>query len=229
MAAPLLETRRLRRFALAGALALALAGCESVGNMSTTDTDMERVGVLLLHAITGIGSSESVPRERAAAIPYASLGVRLGSSDESMFVLAGKTGNNLLWMGGTKLALTTRQGRIVSTVGFAHNLSGFQAALAGAAANPAETNRSYLYDFSEHSRYGIVVKCTQQNLGREQIVILGVAHDTTHLAEDCAAPELDWSFRNEFWSDGPGFVWKSRQYVQPDLDALTLEVLRPAQ
>jgi Group 4 capsule polysaccharide lipoprotein gfcB, YjbF len=229
MAAPVLKGRRLRCLALAGALALALAGCESVGSVSTADTDMERVGVLLLHAITGIGSSESVPRERAAAIPYASLGVRLGSSDESMFVLGGRTGHDLLWMGGAKLALTTRQGRIVSTVGFEHNLSGFQAMPEQTAASPAVGYRSYLYDFAEHSQYGIIVKCTQKDLGREQIVILGVAHDTAHLAENCAAPELDWSFRNEFWSDRTGFVWRSRQYVQPDLDALTLEVLRPAQ
>jgi hypothetical protein len=229
MAASVLNFLRLCRLAWAAGLALVLAGCESVGNVSSTDTDMGKMGVLLLHAITGIGSSESVPRERAAAIPFASLGVRLGSSDESMFVLASRSGNNLMWMGGTRLAITTRQGRIVGTDGFEHNLSGFQAAPVEPAANPEETSQRYLYDFSEHSHYGIVVTCARQNVGREQIVILGVAHTTAHLVEDCAAPQLDWSFRNEFWSDATGFIWKSRQYVEPNLDPLTLEVLRPAQ
>lgn len=227
MAASVLSNPRLRRFAVAAGLAFLLAGCEGVGAVQTTDTDMEKVGELLFHAITDIGSSESVSRQRAGSVPYASLGVRLGSSDEAMFVLGTKSGSDLLWIGGTQLAITTREGRIIKTVGFDHNLSGFQAT--DKAVNSAEGERSYLYDFAENSHYGIVVKCSRQNVGREQIMILGVPHDTMHLVEDCAAPQLDWNFRNEFWSDSSGFVWQSRQYVAPDLDALSLEVLRPAQ
>lgn len=229
MAEPVLSNPRPRHWAFMGALAFSLAGCSDFGSMSSTDTDMGKIGVLVLHAIEGIGSSESVPRERAAAVPYATLGVRLGSSDESMFVLAGKTGDDLRWVGGPRLAITTRQGRIVQTVGFNRNLTGFQSTAGGAPDSSQENVTSFTYDFAERGRYGVLVKCTEQNLGSEQITIIGVPHDTRHIAEDCEAPQLDWSFRNEFWTDSSGFIWKSQQYVSPDLDAFTLETLRPAQ
>jgi hypothetical protein len=212
---------------LAVAVALALAGCEDFGNVSATDTDAGKIGVLLWREITGIGSSASVPRERAAAIPYASLGVRLGRSDESMFVLASRSGDDLLWLGGKRLAVTTRHGRVVRTVGFASNVSGVH--LAGTSKQDfSQASVDYLYDFAEQSRYGIPVKCTRQNLGPEKIVIIGVAHDTSHITEDCNASGLDWSFQNEFWIDAAGYVWKSRQVVAPRFDAFSLEVLRPA-
>ncbi|HTT84124.1 MAG TPA: YjbF family lipoprotein [Rhizomicrobium sp.] len=196
---------------------------------SFSNSDSVRMGQLMFHAIAGIGSSSSVPRARVAAIPYATLGVRLGSSDESLFVLATQTGDDLVWRGGPQLAITTRNGRIVRTAGFVHNLSGFQTDVsAGSSAGGNSGSKTYLYDFYDQSRYGIAVNCAVQNLGPERITIIGVSIDATHVAEDCVAPQLGWTFRNEFWRDKAGFVWKSRQHVVPELDAFTLEVLRRA-
>ena len=212
---------------MAGMLALGLSGCQDLGNMSSTSTDIGNVGALLLHEVTGIGSSESVPRERAAVIPYASLGVRLGGGDESMFVLASRSGDDLLWLGGKTVALATRHGRVVRTVGFAYNISGVHLA-EGAKPDLSQASVDYLYDFAEQSRFGIPVRCTRQNRGPERIVIIAVPRDTSHVTEDCSASGLDWSFQNEFWVDAAGYVWKSRQFVEPRVDSLTLEVLRPA-
>ena len=217
-------TRRVSRMFCVAAVNLAIAGCADI-----SDTDMGKVGALVFHEITNIGTSESVPRARAAAIPYASLGVRLGSSDESMFVLGNKTGNDLHWLGGQRLAITTRAGRIVQTAGFEHNLTGFQGS--ATVPSPGTTSRTedFMYDFAGRSRFGIAVRCSVRPIGGERLVILGVPHNTNHVAEDCEAPQLDWRFRNEFWSDGSGLVWKSKQSVEPDLDAFELEILRPAE
>jgi hypothetical protein len=163
-----------------------------------------------------------------AAVPYATIGVRLGSSDESLFVLATKAGDDLVWRGGPQLALTTRNGRIVRTAGFVHNLSGYQSGIKGGSATGNGGSWTYLFDYADQSRYGIAVTCVPQNLGPEQIVIIGVTFDTTHTAENCVAPQLNWTFRNEYWRDKEGFIWKSIQYVVPDLDPFTLEVLRRA-
>jgi hypothetical protein len=189
------------------------------------------MGLLLFHAITGIGSSDTVPRSRVAAVPYASLGVRLGSSDESMFVLAGKTGDDLVWLGGSRQAITTRHGRIVRTAGFKHNLTGFQTnSVQPVTMGQGDgTVEQYFYDFSDRSRYGVAVRCSVQNLGGERITIIGVVHDTNHTVEICTAPDLNWNFRNQFWRDGSGFVWRSEQYVAPGLDSFMTEILRPAQ
>jgi hypothetical protein len=71
--------------------------------------------------------------------------------------------------------------------------------------------------------------CKDRDVGAERIVVVGDAHDTRHLVEDCSSPELDWNFSNEFWKDpDTGFVWRSIQYVHPGLDPITLETLRPA-
>ena len=227
MAARLRLGARWHQAAVMSFLTVSLAGCSVMGDVSSTDTDIVKIGTLLLHSITGIGSASEVPRERVAAIPYASLGVRLGSSDQSLLVLASKNGDNLLWVGGRSIALTVRAGRIVRTVGFAQNLSGIETTSGPASGESDHPN--YLYDFAEQSRFGVAVKCSRTDLGHERVVILGVSHDTDHVAEDCEAAEMDWNFRNEYWSDPSGFVWKSRQNVAPDLDAFDLEVLRPAE
>jgi hypothetical protein len=144
-----------------------------------------------------------------------------------MFVLASKSGDDLLWLGGTSLGIVTRHGRVVRTVGFASNLSGVHATQ-GVRQDLTQPSVDYLYDFGEQSRYGVPVKCTRQSLGNERIVIIGVSRDTTHVSEDCTASGMDWSFRNEFWVDPAGYVWKSRQVVTPKLDSLAFEILRPA-
>jgi hypothetical protein len=212
---------------LAVALTLGLAACGDIGSVSGSTSDYGKIAALLVHEIGSIGSSASVPRERAAALPYASLGVRLGGSEEAMFVLASKSGDDLLWLGGTSIGVTTRHGRVVRTVGFAHNVTGLHAAQ-GVKQDLSQPSVDYLYDFAEQARYGVAVKCTRHNLGAERLVIIGVPRDTTHVTEECSATGMDWNFRNEFWADAAGYVWKSRQFTEPRVDPLTLEVLRPA-
>src|ERR1700735_1278020 len=146
MAARIPMIRQFGTALFAGSLGLGLSACSDFGDISNSDSVV--MGQLLVHAITGIGSSSSVPRARVAAVPYATLGVRLGSSDESMFVLATKAGGDLVWRGGPQLAITTRNGRIVRTAGFVHNLSGFQIDVrSNASAGQVGDGRTYLYDF----------------------------------------------------------------------------------
>lgn len=227
MATSLSLTARTCSIVLGMMLSSGISACETTGGASGADTDILSLGTIFLHAIGGIGSSTSVPREHAAAIPYASLGVRLGGSDEALFVLASKSGDGLMWLGGTNLGIVTRHGRVIRTVGFSSNLSGVHFGQ-GVKPDLTQPSADYLYDFGEQSLYGIPVKCARQNVGPEKIVIIGVPRDTTHVAEDCIASGMDWSFRNEFWVDPAGYVWKSRQFVAPKLDPLTFEVLRPA-
>ncbi len=220
-----LRIGRVCRSIIVAAL-LPLCGC--AGTSDPTNSDVGKVVLLLYHDVLKIGGEDSVPRERAAAVPYASLGVRLGTSTESMFVLASRTGHDLHWLGGKKVAITTRGGRVVQTVGFDHNLTGFQEIALAYGDAVRRQEKDFMFDYSEVSLYGVLVKCTEVDLGAEQITIIGANHDTEHRAEDCSAPKLDWEFRDEFWTDASGFTWKSKQYVEPDLDPLTIESLRPA-
>jgi hypothetical protein len=187
-----------------------------------------RIGEILFQQISGIGGSDGVQRSQVTAIPFATLGVRLGSSAEAMFVLESSSGAVLQWVGGTQFGIATRDGRIIRTTGFVHNLSGFLDETPAGGQNPP-ASRDYRYDLADINAYGVSVHCAERDVGEEQIVILGDAHATRHIIEDCTAPQLDWNFSNEFWKDvASHFVWRSVQYLHPGLDPITLESLRPA-
>jgi hypothetical protein len=188
-----------------------------------------RIGQILWDQVAGVTGSDGVPRSQVAAISYATLGVRLGSSGEAMFVLQAKSGGDLHWVGGTQFAIATRDGRILRTTGFVHNLTGFQDVSSPAVQAAGEISQEYQYDLADINAYGVIVRCSEHDAGQEQIDVVGGTHTTRHVIQDCSAPELDWSFSNEFWRDvDSNYVWRSLQYVHPGLDPIELESLRPA-
>src|SRR5258706_98771 len=74
-------SRNMRRFFFIP-LAFALAGCAG-------DSDLAQAGNLIFNSLDK--SAEKIPRERAAAVPYATMGIELGSSAQAllMFVACG--------------------------------------------------------------------------------------------------------------------------------------------
>jgi hypothetical protein len=202
-------------------LAAPLCACES-------NSDSLRIGKMIYERIAGVGGSDSVPRTQVVAIPYATLGVRLGSSAEAMFVLESRSGAALQWVGGSEFAISTRGGRILRTAGFVHNLSGFLEETTQPAKGPTDS-RDYRYDLADMNAYGVSVHCSEHDAGQEQIVIIGDVHQTRHVIENCVAAELDWSFSNEYWKDiASNYILRSIQYIHPGLDPVALETLRPA-
>ena len=73
-----------------------------------------------------IKPSSDVTLDQAKAVPYASLGVKVGDGPQAMLVLADGTGPELSWTSASHISLITRDGRIIGSAGFEHNLSGFQ-------------------------------------------------------------------------------------------------------
>ncbi len=199
-----------------------LGGC---GN----DSDFSQLGGLLWQSVSSVGSEgPPVERARAAAVPFASLGVRYGSSGEAMLVLAAKSVDQSEWLGGTQVSIITRDGRIVRTVGLPRNLTGFQGPIADTGTDAAPGSYHYFYDFADRRVFNVIAQCTQRDAGGERISIIGSAHDTRHIVETCHAPQFDWDFQNDYWRDiATGSVWKSVQHIHPDGDPVTIEALRP--
>lgn len=203
-----------------------LAGCSS-----NTNSDTLKMGQLIYQQFSSVFGGGDVPRARAAAIPYASIGVRLGGGPEVMLILTNtSSGQDLQYLGGN-VSITIRGGRVIRTVGLGHNLDAFQGPIPDRAdPKTGQTGYHYAYDLVDRNAYGIFVRCTQSIGGDEAITIIGVRHDTHHIVEHCDAPQLNWSFDNHFWADKTtGFVWKATQSVHPDLDPITIQILRPAQ
>lgn len=177
--------------------------------------------------------SSKVTLQQAAAIPYASLGVRVDGGSEFLIVLAMDGPHSKLWTAGKVIALQTDDGRIVRTSGLAHNLSGVNGDL-GVPVSPLDAlkqksgKRTLLYDFADLNAYSVKTVCQTSTLGHESISILGKAIPTIRVEESCRAAALNWSFVNTYWvGDKSGMVWKSIQYVHPRLGSISTEILRP--
>jgi Group 4 capsule polysaccharide lipoprotein gfcB, YjbF len=214
--------RLVRRFLPVALIAAPLLGCGSNSNF-------DPLRKMLWHDISAIGTAApGVSRAQAAAVPYATTGVRYGSAQEAMLVLATASERDREWVGGTQFSIITRDGRIIRTVGFPYNLSGFQGPIADSGPDAVPGGYHYLYDFADKHIYGVLVHCVRHDAGLARIDIIGGFHNTRRIVEECTAPQLDWEFQNEFWRDvATGYVWKSVQHIHPDADAFALEVLRP--
>lgn len=210
---------RPARIAALALAATTLAACSSV--------DGSDLGAVYKAIKSGWGGSKSVSLREAAAVPYASIGVRLGDSSEAMLILASDMGESQLWTSSTHVALTTRNGRIVRTAGLTHNLGGWTS-LPARQDDPSVVR--WQADLPDLGLYSVLITCRRQDAGPEAITILGKKLRTRRIEETCSADDnvLDWSFRNTYWTDPEnGFVWRSIQHVNPKLDAIEIEVLRP--
>ena len=214
------------RATLCVGLAILTVGCG-------TNSDQARYASLVWRVLSG--NRGEVSREQAAAIPFASIGVAIGRSDEGLMVLGLAEGDRQEWYARTQM-LAMMNGRIVQSQGFPYNLSRLEvrrpdgSTVAAGGAPPAGTDYSLVIDFQDLSLIGAGAACRSSDMGQETIEILGTSLTTRHVVEDCEIAVIDWSFENEFWIDpDTGFVWQSSQYVHPKLSRLTFRVLRPPQ
>ena len=172
-------------------------------------------------------NSSEVPLREAAATPYASIGVRVGGNDQFMLVMATQTNGQQLWTSDARVAITTRDGRIVRTAGFGRDLSGLNYT-----GNGGDSGGRIVWqaDFADLGLYSIPVTCRRGASKDESIVVLGTALHTRRIEEACTADssQIKWSYTNIFWLDPEnGLAWRSLQYVHPKLPPFEITVLRP--
>jgi len=213
--------------ATASAALLALCACSS----SSSNADWDQV-IDMVSGQLGSSSSDTITLQQAAAVPFASLGVRVGDGQEAMVILAGQAGGDFLWTSKARIAVTTRHGRIVRTSGLPRNLDSlyFPAGdpILDAAKNPGHPIESArMADFWDLNRYSVPLHCVAVSRGADPVTILGKTIQTVRVDETCEGSTMDWSFTDSFWVSDSGNVWKSIQHYHPDFDPLTLEILRP--
>ena len=201
--------------------ALLISGCAG-------DSDVERVGKFLIGALDSSG--EKITRERAAAVPYATMGLALGSNPELLLVLGTASGDQQEWFAGENIFLATRQGHIIRTAGLPFDLGGLRSLSANGSAPGAASGSLSLVDFPDLGIFSAPLQCSSKTVGNENIEILGAAIPTRHVVEDCELTALKWRFQNHFWQDPmTGAIWRSSQYIHPKSPPVTLEVFRPVQ
>jgi hypothetical protein len=202
-----------------------LAGCSS--DPHSDSADMLKMLGQSFDTFTG---DEGIPREQAAAIPYASIGVRVGGSAQAMLVLATQARNVCLWTSAAHIAVETQSGRITRTAGLPHNMS--QSAFSGS--DPLQSGLTrrgarcdYVIDLPDRNIFQAPVTYEMDAPVPDEIVILGAKLAVLHVRERGSCSVLDWQFVNEYWADTTsGFIWKSLQTIHPDLDAMEIVVFR---
>ena len=210
------------------AIPLALATCGLLCGCSYPfGNDITSIYKITQNAFTT--TDDSVSLTEAASSPYASMGIRIGNSPEIMLLLASKDSEQELWTSASRIALTTRHGRIVSTSGLEHNMANGTFRSMNDGRDLAGTT-TWQVDFPEDGLYGVTVACVARSAGPETITILGAHIQTTRIDEECSSQSkaLEWRFQNTYWTDpANGMIWRSRQYIHPQLAPVELEILRP--
>lgn len=201
--------------------ALLLGACSSEGGG-------DFASIAALTARTWQGGGEAVAPGDVAAASSEAMGVRLGGGRQVMVTLAGDADGQRLWKSATaKIALITKNGRIVRTGGFGGNLGGYEARDPTVDKDGVKTLH-WLADFPDLMLFSIPVACTEHSGGDEIIVILGKSIPTRRIDEQCEDNgKIGWSFKNTFWADTEtGFIRRSIQHIHPKLDAIEIESLR---
>ncbi len=207
---------------LAAALAaLGAGGCSSDGNNDWR---------AMFDAVTQSYETRNaaVSLDEAAAVPYATLGLRTGEGREQILLLATDVNGQRLWTVGTQVAITTRGGRIVATSGLEYDLTNLSGEAATAAEWARQRQTHFIADFAKQNLYNIRIDCSDTPLGTEVITILGADFTTLRVEEKCRSEQLGWDFTNTFWIDpDSGRSWRSIQQTHPKADPLEIEILRP--
>jgi len=211
------------------AVLLLASGCDSTG---TSDYTLYYQAVR--QSIAGsFGGDTHVTKDQAAAISYASIGYRVNDGPEQLLVLATDSGGEQLWTSAAHVVIVTRGGRIVRTVGLAHDVSlvtpqkGQQLVMPTQATERTLTTIR-LEDFPGIQVYGAAVKCVTLPRGPETIVVLGRGITTRKVDESCRSDLLSWSFTDTYWVDSQStLVWRSIQHVSPKGEKVEVETLRP--
>jgi hypothetical protein len=197
-----------------------LGGCSSNGS-----ADLKSMTSVIRLALA---PPQRVTVKQAAAIPYATIGVRLGSSPQAIATLATDDGGQRLWASGQKVMIaTTRAGQIQRTVGLPFNLT-WMVPTGPAGVQPSAKLTIWSADFVDLGIYAATIQCDEVAAANVQISILGNRIATRRTNLRCTAPQLNWSFQNAYWTDPQtGTVWRSIQHVHPKLDPIEIETLRP--
>jgi hypothetical protein len=205
---------------------LSLCACENISELS----ELKKAAELSLFGNPDI----AIERADIDKLPYASIRAKMGRSGRVIMILGRYDGPDLHWISADSVAVATRRGRIVKSSGLPETLKttiydgldpiGLRERKWNA---PIATRR--FIDIEPGAHYGVTVVGKIEQIGVEEIEILGHRYQTIVLRERAYAAQLDWSFENYFWLDiKTGFVWKSIQHITPSLPPFEIEILKPA-
>lgn len=182
-------------------------------------------------------SDVAITQQQVDALPYAAIQFKWGHGPRVLSALAFAEGEQLKWVTQDKAMVVTQHGRLVSTVGFSHNIT----YTANLESDPLphlltlwqNRNAEGLRWSTEHdwqpgyySGYQALSRFSYH--GKEQVIILNKPVTLIKFTEHVSYTKLDVEQQNQFWlSPITGKVIKSKQFVGPGLPAIEMTLLKP--
>lgn len=172
-----------------------------------------------------IDPRQALTREIIEGLPNDLLLVDVPSRGATATLLrAGANGNRQTWISPDGISVTLEGGLIVATRGFGFDLMaadvrGPRAIIGGAAGGQMVIET--LDGRDQVIRQ--VFDCTAGERVADPVTIFERSYRTTRVQVICGNGDL--RFGNNYWVDGSGAVWKSQQFVTPELGYLGTEAL----
>lgn len=225
-----MTSSRLNRIAVAAAGCAALGGIVLLAACSSGEGNGTDWGEVYGIVSQAFGPSPGVSIQDAAAIPFATIGVRLGGGPEGILVLATNNPQQQLWTSASHIVLQTEYGRVMRTAGLEHNRTDIRLVKGPSGPPPLQgsVETQWEEDFGDLHVYSVPVTCRSVVIGPEGVPNFTSRIPTIHVDEQCRSDTIDWTFTNSYWiSPKDGFTWRSIQYISPKLDPLEIALLRP--
>lgn len=199
----------------------------AVGGCSTLSSTSIHMLELAMH---GPSDAAAPTAAKAAAVPYAQLGITTKTSS-AVLILGYVDHGRMTWYSAGKEIVFTRHGVVVKTWHLHPDIlatrlpadSPFVTGLEHLTAPVTTTRTLDLPDY----RYGVLATSELVPAGLHDVSILDTVHRLLRIDEHLRAPSIDFVADNAYWVDpDTGFVWKSRQTL-PGGKTLTLTTLKP--
>lgn len=218
----------------------ALAACSSGGRGPVADAVLEQLGGLLPGRAEDPAASASPPpravtRAEITAQDVAAIQARIASDPAPTLMYAGaRNGAYVTYVSALRQSLTLRgAAQITGTRGLGTDLLGAESVGIDPLARaipPARWPRGVrrIYEFPSFGAQGRIESydCSFELGEVRELVILQRRHRGVEVSETCTGPA--GSFENLHFADvETGFVWRSLQWVGPQMDLVDLQILEP--
>lgn len=213
------------------ALGALLAGCSSSGS-----SDLGRMTALAGQSLFP-AEPQATPRELTRAeldrIPYATIALSFTGGPRSFIVPLADNGGYLTYQDANRRGLVMLGGAVTETLALGEDLQGVHhdrrdpiAYPKPLAEWPRRVFRDYQFTVRDGADYRVTLDCIFQKVSAETVEIVEIAFDLVRVSETCtnAARQVT----NTYWvEEDTGFIWKSQQWLGPQLGQATVEVIRP--
>ncbi len=91
---------------------------------------------------------------------------------------------------------------------------------------PGRVDRQYQFTVRDTGAYAVTLACVYDRVAAETIEIVEIGFDLVRISETCTNARRQ--VVNTYWVEADtGSIWKSEQWLGPDLGQVTIEIIRP--